>query len=103
NKILNELYLEVRNLRESLAGSAAPHSNRDSSRKNEISEKLGKIAARLDTDFPDDWLLRLELLELNALHLLSANWESSLRKRLDDIVRKDPGKKEMIQRGLELI
>ncbi|MDQ0200598.1 aromatic amino acid hydroxylase [Neobacillus ginsengisoli] len=86
---IENFYGEIRRLRE--------HSNWD-----EHLSRINEILAVLDDQYPNEWLLRLELLELFNIHnvqsepvikieemLKNTNWEKSV--------------KQMIQRGLTLI
>ncbi len=91
NRELNQLYAQVRAVREDAAASA------------ETEKTLSKIHAELERQFPEDWLLRLELLELVRKSKLQPIWESTLLDRLHDIADSRQDKKEMITRGLELL
>ena len=64
---------------------------------------LHEIHARLSIAYPDDWLLRLELLELAQDARFAPDWTAQIRKDLQRIshTRRDRG--EMICRGLELL
>ncbi len=91
NKTLNQLYARVRELRE----------NKTSGKDLEVALTL--IQKEIEKDFPNDWLLRLELLELAGLQKLSATWESKLKTDLERISLSAFDKKQMIQRGLALL
>ncbi|MGZ3688202.1 MAG: hypothetical protein ACXVBW_07870, partial [Bdellovibrionota bacterium] len=86
NRALNALYAQVREFRE----SENPQAHLP---------QLAQVQERLARDFPDDWLLRYELLELKT----GAAWESELRKALTRISGTSKDRAEMIQRGLELL
>lgn len=88
NKDLSELYAQVRKLRESKV-------------KN-ITDELSRIESSLESQYPQDWLLRLELLELNKMHDLNAHWINRVQSRLDQIAKTRKDKAEMIERGREV-
>jgi len=88
---LNELYRKVRELRE-----AGGFGTRESG-------SLDAVAQLLDSGYPDDWLLRLELLELSRTHGLSAPWERVVRTRLGELAQRSKAEGELIDRGLRLI
>ena len=85
NRELNELYREVREIRE---GRASDDSH------------LFRIHRRLEKDFQDDWLLRYEILEILRGRNLSVPWESELRERLKTISASSAEAAELISRGL---
>ena len=75
----HELYQSVRDLREKLQTGEGPHGVEASATLEEIFEKV-------DADFPHDWLLRLEILELSRKlpsHSWLPNLEISLRNLSD--------------------
>jgi phenylalanine-4-hydroxylase len=91
NRHLNELYAQVRKIRESgQFNEKALHS-------------LTEIYEILEKNYPSDWLLRYELLELNVGKKLNLSWESQLRDRLKQIAIQSPEIQETISRGLELL
>lgn len=61
---------------------------------------LEEIARRLDETWPDDWLLRLELLELGTL--LRESTVARLRERLLELADTTGELKDLVDRGLEL-
>jgi phenylalanine-4-hydroxylase len=87
NRPLEDLYAQVRAIRESKQVQAQ-------------TEKLALIQKELGQKFPQDWLLRLELLELDKKHGLKSPWASDMKKQLDSIARGSKEKAELIQRGL---
>ncbi len=89
NRPLDALYGKVRAARE----ASGP----------ELARLLIEIEANLETGFPDDWLLRYELLELNFIQKLMAPWEARVRSRLDTISRSDQSTADVIRRGLALL
>lgn len=90
NKPLCALYQKVRDVREGrIAEDSAPG-------------VLSQTYAELCRQFPDDWLLRLELLELAEL-ARPTEWKSACRADLTRIGRASPEKSELIARGLEIL
>lgn len=86
NKRLNQLYAEVRECRE-----------------QKRSSDLSKIADELDRDHPQEWLLRLELLELCRGASKDSKLDARLIKDLHKIRSTSLATQEMIDRGLALL
>jgi phenylalanine-4-hydroxylase len=84
NARLNKLYAEIRTLRES-GKSGGP--------------ELEKIESELAKDYREDWLSRLELLEL----VPSEELAKRLQAQLAEIRTLSPDRDEMINRGLALL
>jgi phenylalanine-4-hydroxylase len=94
NRALNALYAEIRMLRETGTADEA---------------SLARIAGALDREYPEDWLARIEILELlvgrgpaepsESLKTL----EARLRLGLNEIRKLSPDRDEMIGRGLALL
>lgn len=82
NKGLIPLYQSVRAWRESKAVDP---------------KKIEDLIAQLDSSYPDDWLLRLELLEFKG------PWQTALRQRLEKLSKQHPECSELISRGLALL
>ena len=92
NRELNKLYAELREAREAgLKGG-------------DLVEKLMGIKAKLDARYPEDWLLRLEVLELTSGPALTesfpVNFRAEIRGDLSLISQSSTEKQEMINRGL---
>lgn len=87
-RALHRLYADARALR--------------SLRKPDVAA-LSDIAARLDREFPDDWLLRIELLELAAAWNADAAWIVPTRAQLVARAATDAACGESIKQGLALI
>lgn len=87
-KPLEKLYAQVRKLRES--GKAS-------------SDELMKIHDQLEAEFPWDWLLRYELLELVTKLKQKPAWEGRVREKLAQISKQSKDRQEMISRGLEAL
>ncbi len=90
NRSLNELYRHVREIREE---------GRADERRGEIAE----ILAQLDADFPEDWLLRWELLEIDSEQKLASPWARAVRERLESVRDRGAPGSESIDRGLALL
>jgi phenylalanine-4-hydroxylase len=91
NKSLAKLYQTVRTIRESAALTPADLT------------RLKSIYLELNQNYPGDWLLRFELLELLALNQIKADWEQALRTELQEIGDLSAEKAELIKRGLDLL
>lgn len=85
NAELCELYAEVRRVRESSVADE---------------QRLARVADALERHYPDDWLLRLELLEFKKG---ATPWAATMRAQLGAIGRRSGEKRELIERGLKLI
>ena len=92
NRNLNDLYAKVRFIRDSRREDAAA---------------LLEIHDQLEQSYPDDWLLRYELLELDHAWRLTSPWTPSTTKtiheRLRAISTQSAEKAELIRRGLEVL
>jgi phenylalanine-4-hydroxylase len=88
NEKLIPLYAKVRELRET----------------GQVEMKtVETVIGLLDRDFPNDWLLRLELIELLESKNLAPGLTASLRANLDRISRTSENLLTLIRRGLDLI
>ncbi len=90
NEGLNRLYARLREIRE---GGLAPRRP----------EELAAIARELEEAYPNDWLLRWEMLEIDRDLGFHAAWAPMLRGRLDAIRTDQPAAAESIERGLALL
>lgn len=90
---LNQLYATVRRLRDDRPQAAGAAS--------EVASALQRVAEELDRSFPEDWLLRMELLEWPGLD--TAPWRQSCKQRLELLMRERTELKELIQRGFEIL
>lgn len=86
NRQLNEIYAKVRALRET---------------KDVHSKDIEIIYHSLQLDYPGEWLLRLELLELAGDK--SSPWIQSLKSDLQELAKASPSQNDLIKRGLELL
>jgi phenylalanine-4-hydroxylase len=91
NKELNQLYARVRKVREDKRFDAPA-----------IAE-LDQVAGSLETNYPQDWLLRYELLELDIRHSLKSAWSTPIKKRLDELAAVSQNQNDLIRRGLEAL
>jgi phenylalanine-4-hydroxylase len=89
NRELVPLYASVRKVRESGGRGALE------------SRSLLQTCARLDADWPGDWLLRLELEEL-AAEFESPAWAAPVTARLDELAARGGELNELIGRGRAL-
>lgn len=91
NKNLNALFSEIRMIREGgLKG-------------DDLLQSLTAIHARLEKEYPRDWLSRIEILELLWKNGIEADWEDVLKSRLLEISKISTDREEMIARGLALL
>lgn len=95
NRGLNQLYAQVRDARDKNAAGKMPD--------EELGHQLERIFNELEKKHSDDWLLRLELLELAHDRKLNATWTTAVHTRLDEISKSRQDRAEMIGRGLELL
>jgi len=91
NRELNPLYARLRQIREEPIDS------------RETLLAMKEVHDRLEKDFPKDWLLRWELLELGALRGIEIPWQKVLRERLAEIAKTREDIGTLIRRGLELL
>jgi phenylalanine-4-hydroxylase len=90
NLALNELYAQVRKVRE--RGPRA-----------ESLQQLTTIHASFAARYPQDWLLRMELLELDQSWKLQAPWRGQVLSKLAEIAKANLEVEKMIRRGMELL
>jgi phenylalanine-4-hydroxylase len=88
NRQLNEFYSQVRAIRSQTAAKS-------------IVDDLKSIAKRTEHEFPRDWLLPLEILEL--VTNLDSDFANALRTRLLILAGQDIQIKNLIERGLETL
>ncbi len=91
NRALNGLYAEIRVLREGRVSGTR------------LSEALERIHSQLETEHRADWLLRLELLELERDLKSPSAWRDAAHRRLDEIATTADDKRDMIRRGRDLL
>lgn len=91
----HSLYQEVRDVREGLTkGTLKPD--------EQTSLRLDRLLEKLEADFPHDWLLRLNLLELSQ-NLPAEGWRPRVTMELDNLAEKDPDIGMQIHDGLKLL
>lgn len=88
--VLEKLYSEVRALRETSIDSDV------------MKQRLNQVFEMLSVEFPQDWLLRVEIIELLEQQNLFPSWKTILLQQLNDIKKLHPEFPEMIERGLLL-
>lgn len=86
--LLEQMYGNVRNFRE----------NTDS----DMEAVLSEVIEKLTTQFKDDWLLRIEVMELLVKHNLLPDKQILLKKQLEDIKLLHDEYPVLIERGLML-
>lgn len=91
NKHLNELYAQVRKIRESVQNPE----------KSLLA--LLEVQNHLERKYLSDWLLRYELLELSSEFHLNLPFQALLIQRLQEISEQQPDQAEIIRRGLQLL
>jgi phenylalanine-4-hydroxylase len=85
---LEQLYGKVRNIREK--------------QNNDIEQVLLEVIGKLTTDYKEDWLLRIEVMELLVKHNLMPDKQLLLKKELEDIKLLHEEFPALIERGLML-
>jgi phenylalanine-4-hydroxylase len=85
---LEQLYGKVRNIREK--------------QNNDIEQVLLEVIGKLTTDYKEDWLLRIEVMELLVKHNLMPDKQLLLKKELEDIKLLHGEFPALIERGLML-
>lgn len=91
NRDLNELYAEIRKVRESSITGPA------------LLAVLEKVESTLDDEHSDDWLLRLEILELVRQNKLKVSFYERVLGRLTEIRKLSSERNDMIARGLAVL
>ncbi|MED2006754.1 aromatic amino acid hydroxylase [Brevibacillus borstelensis] len=86
---LHQLYQQVRNIREKQQAF-----DRDT---------LLTILDELDADYPEDWLIRLELLEILYRQAGTEHEQSRLHSVLEKLKDANPDQKQLIVNGLQLL
>lgn len=88
---LEKLYAAVRELRES------------ESEAQQVETELTKIVSQLTLKFPQDWLLRVEILELIERNNLQSELKVQLQKELEQLKTTSKEMNELIERGLKIV
>jgi len=87
----HQLYQQVRDIRESEWAEA------------ESERALLQVLAALEQDYPADWLLRLEILEILAKRGILADVQADIRQQLQRIGEADETVRSLIENGLALV
>lgn len=87
------LYQEVRDVRSGVQRGALD--------PREASNRLDTVLEKLEADFPHDWLLRLEILELSRT-LPSNNWKPRVELELKNLGDADPEVRLRIEEGVRV-
>jgi phenylalanine-4-hydroxylase len=69
---------------------------------SELEKALTDLLKVHDSDFPADWLLRLEALELTKARLANSPLKAKLEKDLENLGERDEHVKNLIQDGISL-
>lgn len=85
-----ELYQKVKNIRSSMPYNQS------------MATALKNILDVLDTKFPTDWLLRLEILETSYDMQPSPAWQNTLKQNVKEIANKHKAYKNLIYEGLQM-
>lgn len=90
----HSLYAEARGIREDIiSGRKRPDVD--------LSTRLDTLLEKVEENFPHDWLLRLELLELSSV-VPSKTWKSRVELELKNLAERDADAKAPIEEGLTL-
>ncbi|MES2857226.1 MAG: aromatic amino acid hydroxylase [Bdellovibrionota bacterium] len=92
-KYKHSIYAEIRDLRSRMQTPGFKHDIK-------VSDELEKIYAKVEADFPHDWLSRLEILELSH-KLPSDSWRPRLELELKNL-SSDPNIKKFIDDGIRV-
>jgi phenylalanine-4-hydroxylase len=88
---LEELYGKVREIREGKLSQI------------EEEDTLFFVIKQLQEKFPNDWLLRLEIVEVLSNKKIGTSYEQELREELNQLKAKDQELNSLIENGLKLI
>ncbi len=94
-QLKHRLYGDVRRIREDLLAGRL-------SQASIASSQLEKLLFETESSFPNEWLLRLSLLELAQI-VPSEDWQARLREELAKISGADPQVREQISDGFNLL
>ncbi len=95
NTQLNEFYGEVRKIRDEFSKTKKASQN--------AINILEEIYRKLKSEYPNDWLLRYELLEINYEFSLKALWAPNVMNELLHLSKESHEKEKLIGRGLALL
>ncbi|KGT72706.1 phenylalanine 4-monooxygenase, partial [Bradyrhizobium japonicum] len=90
-KRLHQLYQQVRDLREQPVGS------------KETEQALQTVLTEVDQQYPTNWLIRLEVLEILVERQLLAYEQTRLRQQLEKMVQTQAENAQLIENGLSLL
>ncbi|WML50030.1 aromatic amino acid hydroxylase [Neobacillus sp. PS3-34] len=68
-----------------------------------LEEELLSVIDALTTEFKQDWLLRIEVLELLSKHELLSEKQTMLMEQLEDIKKLNQELPELVERGIRLV
>lgn len=87
---IEKLYSKVRAYRETVMN------------REDMEKGLKRVLDKLSADFPEDWLLRVEIIEIMEQQSVLTSSKNVLLQQLDDIQKLHPEFPVLIQRGLRL-
>lgn len=90
-KMLHQLYQQVRDLREQPVGS------------KETEQALQTVLTEVDQQYPTNWLIRLEVLEILVERQLLSYEQTRLRQQLEKMVQTQAENAQLIENGLSLL
>ena len=94
-QVRRQIYQDIRDIRGAIeSGSLEP--------SQETSDRLETLLNKTQTDYPNDWLLQLDIFELSHL-LPSVKWRSKAESGLKNLAQKNPAMRSQIENGLRLI
>ncbi|QQE76325.1 aromatic amino acid hydroxylase [Brevibacillus composti] len=88
---LHQLYQRVRQLRE------------ESQERDQVQHELAAIIGEVDASYQEDWLIRLEILELLRAEEGTESEQSRLVTSLEALMEKLPEQRQLIENGLRLL
>lgn len=91
NKNLDPLYAQVREIRQK------------GPLKKEEEAPILKVVSQLREQFPKDWLLRLEIVEILKTSQIESSLEKELLQELSSLGQQNPQWQNLINRGLEIL
>jgi len=108
DKKLHKLYQQVRDIRNSEAVEVdEPESDIRGDQKqpdgNDTLRRLHDIWSVIKTDYPEEWLIMIELVELLSILQIEESLYEEIRANLDSLKQRKPSLKKLIDDGLNLL
>ncbi|MFC4767082.1 aromatic amino acid hydroxylase [Effusibacillus consociatus] len=92
----NTLYQAIRDLRQCLEGGS-------SLSESEIDEIISSVELQGNTHCPEEWLLRLEMLEILSARNILPQRQARLREELEGLMKANGELQQLIENGLALL